>query len=243
MAKIRATAPAVSLVEEYAGLLALAAHEFRTPASVIGGYLRMLQMDADTPLSDRQRKIVGDAAKSCARLIGLVDQLSEIGALDDGTAPMTLDTFDLFADLEEVAIRVREAEDRGVRLQLAGMSSGAWVVGDRRRLTTAFEALFQAVLREQPTAVTILADRRLMTTPGPRSAVVVVACETDINRACDAVAQPFHENRGGIGLSLPIARRGIERAGGRVWSPAAADAEDRGLRSAVVVSIPANDID
>jgi len=41
-----------------------------------------------------------------------------------------------------------------------------------------------------------------------------------------------------VGLSLPIARRVVERAGGRVWAPTPVDDDDRGLRSAVVVSIP-----
>ena len=225
--------------DQHSRLLSLAAHELRTPASVIGGYLRMLQMDAATPLHERQRKMVDEAARSCARLVALIDELDELGRLDAGAAPATADTFDLFADLELVASRVHEAEDRGVRLRLVGMPTGARVVGDRRRLTAALEAILRAVLREQPTAVTILGDRRLVTTPGSRAAVLVVAREADVDRAHDAAAQPFAEHRGGTGLSLPIARRVIEQAGGRVWSPTPADAEDRGLRSAVVVSIPA----
>ena len=225
-------------VDEYARLLALAAHEFRTPASVVGGYLRMLQLETDTPLPDRQRKMVDEAAKACARIVALVGQLSEIGALDDGTAQVTLETFDLFADLEGLASRGLEAEDRGVRLRLGGIATGARIAGDRRRLTAAFEALFLAVLREQPTAVTILGDRRIVTKDGRASAIVVIASAPDVERAYDAVAQPFDENRGGIGLGLPIARRVIEYAGGRVWSPTPADTEDRGLRSAVVISIP-----
>ena len=36
----------------------------------------------------------------------------------------------------------------------------------------------------------------------------------------DAAPVPFDEKRGGLGLALPIARRVIERHGGRVWSPA-----------------------
>ena len=58
-----------SLQESYARLLSLAVHEFRTPASVVGGYLRMLQRDGDQPLSDRQRKMIDEAEKSCARLV------------------------------------------------------------------------------------------------------------------------------------------------------------------------------
>ena len=33
--------------ESYPKLISLAVHELRTPASVVGGYLRMLQRDTD----------------------------------------------------------------------------------------------------------------------------------------------------------------------------------------------------
>ena len=68
--------------ESYAQLLSLAVHEFRTPASVVGGYLRMLQRDADTPLSERQRRMIDEAERSCQRLVALIAELSEIQKLD-----------------------------------------------------------------------------------------------------------------------------------------------------------------
>ena len=59
----------VLLTKAYAQLLALAVHEFRTPVSVVGGYLRMLQRDSDSPLADRHRKMVEEAERSCARIV------------------------------------------------------------------------------------------------------------------------------------------------------------------------------
>mgnify|MGYP003381373596 CR=1 FL=1 len=70
------------------------------------------------------------------------------------------------------------------------------------------------------------------------SATVVIAREPDVQRAYERVAQPFDEYRGGMGLSLPIARRVVERAGGRIWAPTPDGDDDRGLRSAVVITIP-----
>jgi signal transduction histidine kinase len=223
---------------EHARLLSLAAHEFRTPASVVGGYLRMLQSDGDPPLSERQRKMVDEAAKSCGRLVALISELSEIGKLDGGTAAVKTETFDLFSELEEVARNVHEGEDRDVVLQLNGPTTGAVVTGDRQRLTAAFSAFFRALLREQPTAVTMVADRRIERAEGQSSAVVVIARDADVQRTYGSRRQRFDENRGGVGLSLPIARRAIERAGGRIWAPVPDHDGDRSLRSAVVVSIP-----
>jgi signal transduction histidine kinase len=230
--------PRSAIVNQYAHLLSLAAHEFRTPASVVSGYLRMLQKDTESPLSERQRKMVDEAARSCARLVALIAELSEVGKLDSNGLAATIETFDLFADIEDVAANVHEGEDREVRLKLGGSSSGATLSGDRQRIRDAFGAIFRALLREQPTAVTMLADRRLVRTNAQTTAIVVIAPETDVQRAYDSGEQVFDEHRGGIGLSLPIARRVIERAGGRVWAPIPTDSTDRGLRSAVVISIP-----
>ena len=55
----------------YPPLLSLAVHEFRTPRQVVGGYLRMLQRDGGGPLTDRQRHMIDEAEKSCARLVAL----------------------------------------------------------------------------------------------------------------------------------------------------------------------------
>jgi signal transduction histidine kinase len=46
---------------------------------------------------------------------------------------------------------------------------------------------------------------------------------------------PFDEQRGGLGLALPIARRVIERHRGRIWSPA-------GGRAAAIVSLPLSEL-
>jgi len=61
----RATLGAMAAEESYPKLISLAVHELRAPASVVGGYLRMLQRDTESPLTDRQRQIVDQAEKSC----------------------------------------------------------------------------------------------------------------------------------------------------------------------------------
>src|SRR5207253_4509004 len=84
-------------------LLSLAVHEFRTPASVVGGYLRMLQRDTDPPLSERQRRMVDEAEKSCARLVAIVAELSDLGKLDSGAIALARQPIDLFQTIREVA--------------------------------------------------------------------------------------------------------------------------------------------
>jgi signal transduction histidine kinase len=219
--------------EAYPQLLSLAVHEFRTPASVVGGYLRMLQRDIDQPLTERQRKMVEEAERSCARVVELVAELSEIAKLDAGTATLNRQPFDLFALVQEVANSVHEARDREVSLEVVGKAAGAPMAGDIGRLRGALDAVFRAILRERPNAGTVTVDRRLDRQSDKRSALIVVADKPAVQAAYDAAPAPFDEKRGGLGLALPIARRVIERHGGRVWSP-----DIDGGRSMAILRLP-----
>jgi signal transduction histidine kinase len=227
-----------SVAGEYAHLLSLAAHEFRTPANVVGGYLRMLQHDTGHTLSERQRQLIDEAQKSCARIVALVNELGEVANLDTDAFVLNVEGFDVFQLIHEVADGLHEAEDRDVHLRLRGQTAGANVSGDRSRLGGAFSALFRAMLREQPSATIAAVDRILVRREDGVSAVVVVAREGELQQAYEAAAAPFDETRGGLGLALPIARRVIERHGGRVWSPAIDASGDQAARSAVIVSLP-----
>lgn len=226
------------LVDEYSRLLSFAAHELRTPASVIGGYLRMLQSDSSQALSDRHRTLVDHAARSCTRLIELIAELSEVGKLDNGTAAVHVETFDLFADLNDIAAGVVEGRDRDVTFAVTGAASGAVLTGDRSRLTTAFSALFRALLREQGLPVAVCAERRIVQSASGRAAVIAVAPVAALPAAFERPAAPFDVRRGGMGLSLPIARRVIEHAGGSLWTPLIESDQAQPLKSAAVVSIP-----
>jgi signal transduction histidine kinase len=230
---------ASSVAQAYAQLLSLAVHEFRTPASVVGGYLRMLQNDTQVPLHERHRKMVDEAAKSCGRLVALITEMSDISKLDSGQAAVKDEAFDVFQVIHEVAETVHEAADREVRLQVQGEAAGATIMGDLTRLRPAISAYIRAVLREQPSACTVVVDRKLTRDQGQSSAVIVIAPEQAVQQAYESAPAAFEEKRGGLGLALPLARRVVERHGGRVWSPATSGGpESANLRGAIIFSLP-----
>src|SRR6266576_1795112 len=143
--------------DSYPTLISLAVHELRTPASVVGGYLRMLQRDEEAPLNPRQLKMVDEAAKSCARIVSLIAELGDIGKMDAGLITMAERPLDLFELVDGVATGMHEAADRGVRLQITGAPTRSPVVGDAVRLQGAFHAIFRAILREMPDSSTVVA--------------------------------------------------------------------------------------
>jgi signal transduction histidine kinase len=228
-----------SSTESYPPLLSLAVHEFRTPASVVGGYLRMLQRDGDG-LSDRHRKMIDEAEKSCARLVGLISELSDIGKLDSGLLTLNRERLDVFALAADVAEHVQEGRDREVRLDVRG-DSGAHIIGDRTRLSDAFSAIFRAILREKAGPAVVVVDRRRTTADGRSSAVVVIADEATVQTAYERDRAAFDERRGGLGLALPLARRVIEGHGGAIWAPAStapSGESDPIARGSAIVRLP-----
>jgi hypothetical protein len=143
-----------------------------------------------------------------------------------------------------VAEGVQEAAERDVRLQVRGPGAGALLSGDDARLRTSFAAIFRAILREKPGPCIVVVERRLTQENGG-SAIIVVAEEPDLQHAYDAPAGPFDEKRGGVGLSLPLARRVIEAHGGRLWSPAVTDGsagaafhDERAARNTALIALP-----
>ena len=185
--------------ESYTQLLSLAVHEIRTPVSVVGGYLRMLQRDSDPPLSDRQKHMVEEAERSCARIVAIVAELSDIGKLDGGLITLAQRPLDVFALVGEVAELVHEAKDREVHLTLRGDEVGAPMSGDAVRLGAAFNAIFRAILREKPGPATVVAERRRVARDGKSAAVVIVSDEASVQEAYEREPAPFYEKRGGLG--------------------------------------------
>ena len=222
----------------YPELLSLAVHEFRTPASVVGGYLRMLQRDSES-FTDRQRKMIDEAEKSCGRIVALIAELSDVSKLDAGLLTLSRQPLDVFALIGEVAEHVQEGKDREVRLEVRGESEGATIAGDGSRLRTAFEAVLRAILREKAGPCVVAADRRLDAKGGETSAVIVIAEDQSVQAAYDSTPGAFDEKRGGLGLALPLARRVVEGLGGRIWSPAKHEGSDDALaRAAILISFP-----
>ena len=199
--------------------LSLAVHEFRTPVTVVAGYLRMLAQEQLGPLSDRQRKVVEEAQRSCARLTGLLQEMSDLANLIGHDAPAARDDVEIGALLDDVAGRIEEGRDRQIAVVRRGPNAPLVVRADRKRLTSALTAIVTAVVREQSEAGRVAVDAAAEQLDGQRVAALTVGREDAAEQSNTGGPDArFNEFRGGLGLSLPIARRVIEQAGGRIWS-------------------------
>ena len=196
-------------------ILSLSVHEFRTPMTVVAGYIRMLLTDRAGPVTDPQRRLLEEAEKSCARLSALLTEVSDLAHLDGGPAPFNRQNTDLHKALRDAVEQLPPLPDREVPVDLQLDGDGAPIEGDAVRLTQAFSSVIKALRRE------LIGDgplvvRQRRTSPG----YDIQIGDADTLAALDAgqpgQGEPFDEWRGGCGLLLPVARRIIEAHGGQL---------------------------
>jgi signal transduction histidine kinase len=216
-------------------LLSLTVHEFRTPLSVVAGYLRMLLKERAGPLSEQQKHLVEEAEKSCARLSALVSEVSELSGLEGGTTAFTTGPVDLRAIVQEAIDGLPALPDRTVSIELRIDGDAPRVRGDAARLRKAVAAILAALRREVVTSDRLVVAGRRAGSGAEPSAILAIAEPERIDTLASADSSAlttFDEWRGGVGLSLAIARRVLNANGAHIWSPV------EGTRGGAVIAFP-----
>ncbi len=199
-------------------VLSLSVHELRTPMMVVAGYIRMLLKDRAGALNDQQRRLLEEAEKSCARLSALVAEVSELSNLEAGTAPFNKSRADVQAILRDAVAQLPALADREVPVTLETDEEPAPIDADPVRLAQAFSSVMAALRRELVGDEGLTVQHRR--TPGgyeilmgDSSTLSALTAEPDVSRAI------FDEWRGGVGLSLIVARRVLNAHGGSLFAP------------------------
>jgi K+-sensing histidine kinase KdpD len=195
-------------------------HELRTPVTVVCGYIRMVLKEHGGPLTDKQKKMLQEAERSCERISALVSEMSELGKLESRELAVPRQEVDLAALIRDVASDMHEGEDRGVRLDVRVPDKPVTVTGDRARLSAAITTLLHAALRERGEPGVIVAVCSVVD-GSPGWAIFAVGTEDALPALIQAgldAPPPFDEWRGGLGLALPVARLLVETLGGAMWS-------------------------
>ena len=203
-------------------LLSLGVHEFRTPVTVIAGYLRMLMSPRTGTLTDIQRKMLEEMEKSTARLSGLIAEMSELSTLEAGGATFNRGVVDLGALIEGELDSLPALPDREVQVTVQNEAPGARVHGDPVKLRGALHSLLVAHRRELVTSDELRVCVERTTQNGSPTLRVTIGGADRIEALRQVPADeltPFEEFRGGVGFTLPIARRIVAAHDGQLWSP------------------------
>jgi len=221
----------MNLDEDCLRLMALLAHEMRSPGAVVAGYLRMLKTSAPE-LPPREQKMIEEANRSCARLMHIVHELSDLGELEQELKCVPLPIFTL---CDEVVQSVSE-DGADVTFVCDDGDREVRIDGHEARLKQAVSSLIASIVRERGAAP--VEARGFVDRTAAPSALIAFGEPGAIASAADVLKHqqtPFDRWRGGMGLSLPVAHRIILAHRGSVWALP-------GSRATCAVSLPLADV-
>lgn len=208
--------------------------------TVVAGYLRMLLKERAGPISEQQRRLLEEAEKSCARLSALLSEVSELSGLEGGTATFNAARIDLRAVLRESVAGLPDLPDRDVAVDLETGADAAFLNGDASRLKTALASVISALRREVVVSDRLSVRERTRELDGRKVFWIAISDPARIallSEADAAALGTFDEWRGGVGLSLAVARRVINAHGGSLWSPRA-DENTLDSKAGAVIALP-----
>lgn len=223
--------------------LASAAHDLKTPLSILNGYVELLHSEKLGPLSERQRDVLQDMRDSGKRLQDFIQDFLTYSALETGGLRMQFETGDLNECLSGVCrLWSNRFQQKGIALYFLANDKLPIFPFDAPKVERVISNLLENSFKYTSQAGTVwlhaepymwerraatvpsTSERRRQNTSHPNSVKVSVAdtgpgipAEFHLEVFDDFFRLPGSENQDGMGLGLAIARRLVHGMGGKIW--------------------------
>jgi signal transduction histidine kinase len=224
--------------------LASAAHDLKTPLSILNGYVELLQSEKLGGLNDRQREVLDDMHSNGQRLQHFIQDFLSFTVLETGEIKMQYELGDMNACLSEVCrLWSNRFQERGLALYFLANDKLTQFAFDSPKVQRVISNLLENAskftsaggtvwLHAEPymwerrsASKDISSERRRQDNPLPNSVKVSVSDtgpgippEYHIEVFDDFFRLPLSEAQSdGMGLGLAIARRLVNGMGGKIW--------------------------
>jgi signal transduction histidine kinase len=211
--------------------ISVAAHELKTPLTLIEGYTDMMNEIAKEGSDSRIEPLIEGVNNGIRRLRAIIDDMIDVSLIDNNLLALTFQPFWLkqLLDLARTEL-AKPVIARRQTLELRPFPGiDQMLFGDPERLYQAFRNILGNAIKYTPDGGTITVDGR--TLPG---FIEVTVTDNGIGITPDdqeTIFEKFNQlgntslhssgkikfKGGGAGLGLPIARGIIEAHGGTVW--------------------------
>lgn len=201
--------------------LGAVSHELRTPLNAILGFAEVIREELFGALNNpRYESYIGDIHRSAQLLLGLIDGLLDISAIEVKSLQLNRSLLDLTElGRRSVMLVRRHAETKNIALVENFTGGPLPYVGDKLRLQ-------QVLLNLLTNAIRYSGEKGQVTVFGGRDgdAIVLAIADTGCGMSADdlaialkpfgRVARPGHEDIEGSGLGLPLTKGLVEAHGG-----------------------------
>ena len=210
-------------------------HELRTPLNAVIGMSKMLALQSFGSLNDKQADYLHDITQSGEHLLGLVNQMLDLSAIDASRLELQTERFTPVSILSRLLATLRPlAEAKNVSVHFVPPEEGD-VQSDPCRFRQVLSYLLANALKYTagPGSITVRcswvdAVRRdaALISEKEASALRVEVADTGIGIARaeqEGVWEQFRQAKAGrpvsqgVGLGLALARRIVESLGGIIW--------------------------
>lgn len=199
-------------------------HELRTPLTSIKGYVDLLMLGAGGPLNEGQKSFLSVVKNNAHRLMSLINDILEIGRIDDNKVRLKFENVFVGAIFEEVEKTLRaEIERKRLSFSIEVAEHTPAVMADETRLT-------QIVLNLASNAVKYTypgGSVKLRAGLNPAGLLQVDVIDNGVGISAEQqqhlfrrfyrADNPLRDEAGGTGLGLSIAKSYVEMHGGQMW--------------------------
>jgi PAS domain S-box-containing protein len=226
--------------------LAMMSHELRTPLNAIGGYVQLLEMGIQGPITEKQAVALERIARSQRHLLRLINDVLNLARIEAGRVDYNLEAFPI-SDVADTILPMVEPQLAARALQYeVDVSPQLSVYADREKVQQILLNLLSNAIKFTPSGgrVTIdaFADR------ARNDSVYLRVRDTGVGIAADRlghVFEPFvqvddsHARRAeGTGLGLAISRDLARGMGGELRARS-----EHGVGSSFTLTLPRSRVD
>jgi len=223
--------------------LASAAHDLKTPLSILNGYVELLHSEKLGRLSDRQREVLQDMRDNGKRLQQFIQDFLTYSALETGGLRMKFETGNINDCLSGVCrLWSNRFQQKGIALYFLANDKLPIFPFDAPKVERIISNLLENSFKFTPQAGTVWlhaepymwerraaiqpseSERRRQNITHPNSVKVSVSdtgpgipAEFHLEVFDDFFRLPGNEQQDGMGLGLAIARRLVQGMGGKIW--------------------------
>jgi PAS domain S-box-containing protein len=197
-----------------------AAHELRTPVSIINGYVELIEMTGKENLSDPQLEYLEMATESCDRLINLIGDMLDISRFDAGKMDLSIRENDISDLIRDVCREVRGISDRKGLILEASSGPHCPLQCDEFMIRRVLINLIGNAVKFTPTG-----GRITITLEENESDITISVIDTGHGIPSEELPNLFNEfhtisqpdGPQGTGLGLSISKKIIDAHNGSIW--------------------------